>query len=189
MLQRWLGALLVALVSGTAGADSVSGPVQLAPAANCEALANVLWSFTYTQNPTREFGTLTNLGGTVIGSYSRPSPLTGGSFSGTWQQPITLPQPPNTLIGSYGGAGDNPTTAAHTAEFFILYNCTTKQVIYSCSGNLGACPTTAAQGLNRITEAIPAGSPAVLAGLLLLLATSGGIVLRRGVRPSTIARH
>ncbi len=184
MLQRWLGALLVALVSGTAGADSVSGPVQLAPSANCQALADVLWSFTYTQNPAREFGTLTNLSGTVIGSYSRPSPLTGGSFSGTWQQPITLPQPPNTVIGSYGGAGDNPPTAAHTAEFFVLYNCTTRQVLYACSGNLGACPTTASQGLNKISEAIPSASPAGLAALLLLLAGSGAIGLRRRARSS-----
>ena len=179
MLSRRLGALLVALVSGTALADSVSGPVSLAPSADCQTAADVQWSFTYTVNPAREFGTLTTLNGTVIGSYTRPSPLTGGSFSGTWQQPMTLLQPPNTLIGSYGGAGDNPATAANTAEFFVLYNCTTRQVIYRCSGNLGSCPTTAAQGLARVTEAIPATSDQTIAATLAALLATGAFALYR----------
>jgi hypothetical protein len=145
----------------------------------CQTAADVQWSFTYTANPAREFGTLTNPTGTVIGSYSRPSPLSGGTFSGVWQQPITLPQPPNTLIGSYGGAGDNPATAAHTAEFFVLYNCTTRQVLYRCSGNLGSCPTTALQGIARISEAIPTTSNATLAALLAAIVASGALVVRR----------
>ena len=186
MLSRALGALFVALVSVTAFADSVSGPVSLAPSADCQTAADVQWSFTYTSNPAREFGTLTNLAGTVIGSYTRASPLSGGSFSGTWQQPITLPQQPNTLIGSYGGAGDNAGTTANTAEFFVLYNCTTRQVVYRCSGNLGSCPTTAAQGLARVTEAIPATSQATIAALLAALLASGAFLLHRRRSP---ARH
>jgi len=179
MLSRWLGALCVALVSGTALADSVSGAVSLAPTADCQTAADVQWSFTYTVNPAREFGTLTNAGGIVIGSYTRASPLSGGSFNGTWQQPMTLPQSPNTLIGSYGGAGDNPPTAANTAEFFVLYNCTTRQVLYVCSGNLGSCPTTAAQGIARITEAIPATSDGVIAASLAMLLATGAWFVRR----------
>lgn len=178
MLQRWLGALCFALISGTALADSVSGPVQLAASADCQTTANVQWSFTYTQTPAREFGRITIPSGTVIGNYDQPSPLLGGSFNGTWTQPITLPQPPNTLIGSYGGAGDNPPTTAHTAEFFVLYNCTTRQVLYSCSGNLGSCPTTAIQALLRISEPIPATSPATLAALLLATFFTGATLLR-----------
>lgn len=179
MLSRWLGALVVALASGAAVAQSVSGPVNLAPAADCQSTANVGWSFTYTVNPTREFGRITNLAGTTIGSYDQASVLTGGSFNGTWTQPITLPQPPNTLIGSYGGAGDTALTAANTAEFFVLYNCTTRQIIYRCTGNLGGCPTTAAQGLARISEPIPTTSPATLAALLLTLIGTGAFLLRR----------
>lgn len=184
MLVRVLAAAAALLFAGAALADSVSGAVQLAPTADCQASASVQWSFTYTQNPQREFGRITNLAGTVIGSYDQPSPLTGGSFNGIWNQFINVPQPPQTLIGSYGGAGDNPPTAANTAEFFVLYNCTTRQVLYRCSGNLGACPTTAAQGLARITEAIPAHSPATLAAMLLALLATGAFVLRRAaVRP------
>jgi hypothetical protein len=179
MLSRWLGALVAALVSGAAVGESVSGPVNLAVAADCQTTANVTWSFTYTVNPTREFGRITNVGGTTIGSYDQASTLTGGSFSGTWTQPITLPQPPNALIGSYGGAGDTALTVPNTAEFFVLYNCTTRQVLYRCSGNLGSCPTTAAQGLARISEPIPMTSPATLAALLVTLIGSGVFLLRR----------
>jgi hypothetical protein len=182
MLSRWLGALAVALASSSALADSVAGQVGLAPAADCQSNANVSWSFTYTVNPAREFGRITNPSGTEIGDYEKPSPLTGGSFNGTWIQPITLPQPPNTLIGSYGGAGDNPPTAGNTAEFFVLYNCTTREVLYQCTGNLGTCPTTALEGLSRISEGIPSTSPAALAALLLVLLSSGTLLLRwRGV--------
>ncbi len=179
MLSRWLGALVVALVSGAAVGESVSGPVNLAVAADCQTTANVTWSFTYTVNPTREFGRITNVAGTTIGSYDQASTLTGGSFSGTWTQPITLPQPPNALIGSYGGAGDTALTVPNTAEFFVLYNCTTRQVLFRCSGNLGSCPTTAAQGLARISEPIPVTSPATLAALLVALIGSGAFLLRR----------
>lgn len=179
MLVRLLGGVLAAIVAGSALADSVAGPVQLAPTADCSARADAQWSFTFTQNPQREFGRITNLAGTVLGSYDQASPLTGGSFSGNWRQDIGIPQPANSLIGSYGGAGDNPPTAANTAEFFILYNCTTRQVIYRCSGNLGSCPTTAQQGLGRTTESIPSQSPATLAAMLLLLAGTGAWLLRR----------
>ena len=180
MFSRWLGTLVVALVPGAAAAQSVSGAVGLAAAADCQATANVTWSFTYTVTPTREFGRITNVTGTLIGSYDQPTnTITGGSFSGTWTQPITLPQPPNTLIGSYGGAGDTGLTVPNTAEFFVLYNCTTRQVIYRCTGNLGSCPTTAAQGLARISEPIPVTSPATLAALLLTLFGTGACLVRR----------
>jgi hypothetical protein len=188
MLLRLLGGLLAALVAGSALADSNAGPVQLAPTADCSARADAQWSFTFTQNPQREFGRITNVAGTVLGSFDQASPLTGNSFNGTWRQDIGIPQPPNTLIGSYGGAGDNPPSLANTVEFFVLYNCTTRQVLYRCTGNLGSCPTTAAQGLGRITESIPSQSPASLAAMLLVLAGTGVWVLRRRVAAHRLPR-
>ena len=179
MTSRRLAALVFALFSGTALGQSVSGPVNLAPTADCQTFANVTWSFTYTVAPTREFGRITNVAGTTIGSFDQASTVSGGSFNGTWTQPITLPQPPNTLIGSYGGAGDATLTQANTAEFFLLYNCTTRQVLFRCNGNLGTCPTTAQQALARLSEPIPAASPAVLAALLLTLLGTGAALLRR----------
>jgi len=177
-LSRCLGALFVALFSTVSLAESVAGPAGLAAAADCQTTAAVNWSFTYTVNPTREFGRVTNLNGTTIGSYDLPSTLTGGSFNGTWLQPITLLQPPNTIIGSYGGAGDTALTPANTVEFFVLYNCTTRQVLHTCTGRLGTCPTTAAQGLARISAAIPTVSPLALLMLLLLVLFSGTFLLR-----------
>ena len=178
MLRRCLGAFAVALVSGSLAAQSPPS-VQLAPTADCQTSANVQWSFTYTTNPVREYGRITNDSGVTIGSYEIASTLTGGTFNRTWLQPITLPQQPNTLIGSYGGAGDNPPTAAGTNEFFVLYNCTTKQVLYSCTGSYGSCPTTALAGIAKIAESIPATSPAPLAALLLALLATGALALRR----------
>jgi hypothetical protein len=177
-LSRCLGAILVALCSSASLAQSVAGPASLAAAADCQTTAAVNWSFTYTVNPTREFGRVTNLNGTTIGSYDLPSTLTGGTFNGTWLQPITLLQPPNTLIGSYGGAGDSALNPANTVEFFVLYNCTTRQVLHTCSGRLGTCPTTAAQGLARISAAIPVVSPLALIALLLMVLFSGAFLLR-----------
>jgi|APFre7841882724_1041349.scaffolds.fasta_scaffold35001_2 hypothetical protein len=178
MLRRCLGALAVALVSGSIAAQSPPS-VQLAPTADCQTSANVQWWFTYTTNPVREFGRITNGSGLTIGSYEIASTLTGGTFNRTWQQPITLPQPPDTLIGSYGSAGDNPPTSAGTSEFFVLYNCTTKQVLYSCTGSYGSCPTSALEGIAKIAESIPATSPAPLAALLLALFATGALALRR----------
>jgi hypothetical protein len=180
MLRRCLGVLALALVSGSLAAQSAPS-VQLAPTADCQTFANVQWSFTYTTNPVREFGRITNDSGVTIGSYEKSSTLTGGAFNGTWLQPITLPQTPNTLIGSYGGAGDNPPSAAGTSEFFVLYNCTTRRVLYSCAGAYGTCPTTALAGIAKIAESIPATSPAALAALLLALFATGAAVLRRRV--------
>jgi len=178
MLRRCLGALALALVSCSLAAQSPAS-VQLAPTADCQTFANVQWSFGYTTNPVREFGRMTNDSGVTIGSYDKSSTLSGGSFNGVWLQPITLPQTPNTLIGSYGGAGDNPPTTAGTSEFFVLYNCTTKRVLYSCTGSYGSCPTTALQGIAKMAESIPATSPAAIAALLLALSATGALALRR----------
>jgi hypothetical protein len=183
MFLRRLAALSFALLCVPAFGQSVSGPVNLAPSADCQTFANVTWSFTYTVAPTREFGRITNVAGTTIGSFDQASTVSGGSFNGTWTQPITLPQPPATLIGSYGGAGDATLTQANTAEFFLLYNCTTRQVLFRCNGNLGSCPTTAQQALARLSEPIPAASPAALAVLLMTLLASGAAALRRVARP------
>lgn len=177
------GLLATPAVPAPPRADSAVTSVALAPSADCSSAANVNWSFTYSVNPAREFGTVTNLAGTVIGSFDQASTLSGGSFTGTWTSFISIPQPPNSLIGSYGGAGDQPPTA-NTAEYFVLYNCTSKQVLYTCGGNSGRCPRTAAAALALISDPIPVGSTPLLVATLLSLAGGGALQLRRanGVR-------
>ena len=47
--------------------------------------------------------------------------------------------------------------------------------------SLGSCPTTAVQGLARISEPIPATSPPTLAAIVLTLVGTGWLLLRRRV--------
>jgi hypothetical protein len=179
-------------MSGNLLAQSVSGPVQLAPSADCEAKADVLWSFTYTTNPTREAGLVTNADGALVADFDKPSTLTGGVYNATWETTIEFPQPEGTVIGTYGRAGGSPPTASDTVEFFVLYNCTTKRVLYRCSGNYGSCPTTAPAAIALFSEPVPALSPASLAALGLALLGVGAGALRRAApvsRQRSSGRH
>jgi hypothetical protein len=178
--------VLCALAPGPAFADSVVTALALAPGADCTSNASVNWTFTYTTPPPREFASVTALQGgpqgTVIGALDQASSISGGSsFSGLFNSPISIPQQPNTLIGTYGGIGEQPPTV-NTAEFFILYNCTTRQVLYQCRGNNGRCPRTAVQALAIISAPIPVDSPVLLAATLVLLGGLGIFALRRRVR-------
>lgn len=185
-IRLWLGMMLCALAPGLAFADSAVTALALAPGADCTSNASVNWSFTYTMPPAREFASVTTLQGgplgTVIGALDQASTISGGSsFSGLFNSPISIPQQPNTLIGTYGGIGDSPPTV-NTAEFFILYNCTTRQVLYVCRGNNGRCPRTAVQALAIISSPIPVNSPALIATMLVLVGSLGAFALRGRVR-------
>ncbi len=68
-------------------------------------------------------------------------------------------QPPGTVIGSYAYVGETPPIASDTAEFFILYNCSTRQVLYQCFGPYGVCP----QRANNFREGT-IGTELILAG-------------------------
>src|SRR5262249_51152274 len=129
----------------------------------------------------REFGLATTVAGQTLASFEQATPFLG-TFSGTFVDyqigPFAAPAPPpNTLIGSYAYVGTTPPTAATTAEFFVLYNCSARQVIRSCSGPYGTCPQTAAQARAQIP--IPALGPEGLALAALLLGASGLLALRR----------
>ena len=134
---------------------------------------------------TRESGKATNLAGTTLSAFEQGN-TSLGTFSGTYSGFVIGPvladppwplQPPGTLIGSYAYVGTTPPTAATTAEFFVLYNCSTRQVLLSCFGPYGTCPQNALQAQSAIPS--PAlGNPG-LALAMLLLAVSGVLVLRR----------
>jgi hypothetical protein len=173
-----------ALVPATAFADSAVSALSLGTAtgpADCTNNASVTWSFTYTVPPTTDFFSITTPTG-PIGGFQQPSTAgSSGSYTGPFNAPIAIPQTPNTLIGTYGSVGDYPQTV-NTAEFFILYNCTTQQVLYSCRGNSGRCPRTAAQALAIISAPIPVDTPALVAAALVLLGGFGAYAARRRVR-------
>jgi hypothetical protein len=172
---------LLALVPGAARAAATAQGVALNAGASCTK-ADLDLTLT-TVGALREFGLATNLSGQLVPPFEQATPFLG-TFSGTfvdYQIPDSSnpmpPQPPNTLIGSYAYVGTTPPTAATTAEFFVLYDCSTRQVILSCFGPYGTCPQTAAQA--KIQIPIPALGPQGLALAALLLGASGLLALRR----------
>jgi len=180
-ILRKVGVLLCALVSVPAWADSNVTSLALSPSADCTSNASVTWSFTYSVPPGTDFFSITTPTG-PIGGFQQPSTISGGgSFSGTFNAPIAIAQQPNTLIGTYGSVGDFP-ASVNTAEYFILYNCTTKNVLYQCSGNAGKCPRTATAALAIITPSIPVDTPVLLAAMLATLGTLGALAARRRAR-------
>lgn len=160
--------------------DSIVNSLELSPGANCSSDASVRWNFSYSTPPTAEFGSVTNAKGTVIGAFDSKSQLPSlpDTWFGTWVSKIQLVQEPGTLIGTYGGAGD-PGSPANTAEYFILYNCTTRQVLYKCSGTGGTCPKTAPQALDILYPKVPVDGGPLLVAIALLLAGSAAWHLRR----------
>jgi hypothetical protein len=176
-IRLWLGALVFALVPALACADSVVSSLALGTSADCTSNASVNWSFTYTVTPATDYFSITTATG-PIGGFQQPSTVgSGGSFSGTFAAPISIAQQPNTLIGTYGSVGDFPATV-NTAEYFILYNCTTKRVLYQCSGNAGKCPRTVTAALAIISPAIPVGTPALVVAMLAMVGALGAFALR-----------
>ena len=134
-----------------------------------------------TAGATREFGLVT-YGGTTLYTFEQATPFLGtfsGTFVGYKNSPFTPPptSPGPVLIGSYAYVGTTPPTAATTAEFFVYYNCSTRQVVYSCFGPYGTCPQTAQQAQTAIP--IPTLDKLGLALAALLLTLSALAALRR----------
>ncbi len=171
---------LLAVVPGAARAAATAQGVALNAGASC---TNADLDLTLTTiGAARESGLATNLAGQTLATFEQATPFLG-TFSGTFVdyqiQPLVPAQPPGTLIGSYAYVGTTPPSAATTAEFFVFYNCSTRQVLLSCFGPYGTCPQTAAQA--KATIPIPALSHEGLALAMLLLAGSGVFALRRRV--------
>ena len=107
------------------------------------------------------------------------------NFSGTFPDfrigptGFLVAQPANTLIGSYAYVGETPPSASNTAEFFVYYNCTTRQVLYSCFGAYGSCPQTAQSAAVLTASNVPTLEPLAVALTALVLAAAGGLALRR----------
>jgi hypothetical protein len=112
---------------------------------------------------TREYGLTTNEAGDVLGEFEQGTGL--ANFSGTYTgygMPVSPGQPEGTVIGSYAYVGETPPSAADTAEFFVLYECSdsgANNVLYSCYGPYGTCPQTAQQALAWLEPGEEAGLP------------------------------
>jgi hypothetical protein len=101
----------------------------------------------------REFGRATNKYGFELGEFDNPSTLSGTTGVISYGIPIDGEQPDGTIIGSYASLGTAPPQTATTAEWFVLYECDTggaNTVLYTCFGDYGTCPQTAAQAIDGL---------------------------------------
>lgn len=136
-----------------------------------------------TAGANRESWLATNAAGATLAQGEGATGL--GNFSGTFSPfrigltGFQVTQPANTLIGSYAYVGETPPSASNTAEFFVYYNCTTRQVLYSCFGAYGSCPQTAQSAAALTVPTVPALGPLALALTTLILGAAGGFALRR----------
>ncbi len=151
---------LVLSFSTSSWAAATAQGVALNTGANCGD-ASLDLSLT-SVNAHREYGLVTLFDGTVLLEFEDDTAL--HDFNGTYVgygMGFSPAQPPGTVIGSYAYVGETPSNASDTAEFFILYNCSTRQVLYECFGPYGVCP----QRANNFTEGT-IGTELVLLGSL-----------------------
>ena len=174
-----IGALAVAAcLPAQARAAATAMGVALSATAGCTA-ADLNLTLT-TVGATLESWQATTQSGT-IGTGSQPPPNLA-NFSGTYvgfSIPLSPQQPPNTLIGAYAFVGTGPSDPVNTAEFFVYYSCTTRQVLLSCYGHYGTCPQTAQQAVVALAPHIPTLETWGLVATMLIVGVSGGLALRR----------
>ena len=160
-----------------AGAAASAQGVALNAGAGC---GNAFLDLTLTTSgAVREFGQSTLTDGAVLNQFENPTTALA-TFSGTFSGyaiGVSPQQPANTLIGAYAYVGETPPASASTAEFFVYYNCSTRQVLLSCYGPYGKCPQTALQA--QAALAIPTLDRTGLALAMLLLALAAWFTLKR----------
>ena len=169
-----LGATAPGLAHGAATAQGVA----LNASAGCSRGDLDLTLTTAAAN--RESWRATNLSGTTLIQAEAATSLSTftGTFTG-FQIVFLAGQPANTLIGSYAYVGETPPSAANTAEFFVYYNCTTRQVLLACFGAFGKCPQTAQQAAAALALQIPALGAWALPLTVLMVTGAGALALRR----------
>ena len=179
---RLFAALLLATAAAHAHAAATAQGVALSATAG--RTAGDLDITLMTAGATREKWLATNLAGATLVEGEQATGLSNfpnGTFAGFKVGPagFNVAQPANTLIGSYAYVGETPPAAANTAEFFVYYSCTSRQVLLACFGPYGTCPQTAQQAAALLAPQIPALGKWALPLTLMLVAAAGGLALRR----------
>jgi len=167
-----------ALLPRAAMASAVAQGVALNASAGCSN-GNLDITLT-TVGANREGWRATDLNGSTISQGNNPAGL--ANFSGTFvgfQIVFSPAQSAGSQVASYAYVGETPPSATDTAEFFVFYNCSTREVLLSCYGPYGTCPQTAQQALALLAPRIPTQGPLALTLTALLLAAAGGFVLSR----------
>jgi len=177
---RFLVFLFCAMAPLVANAAATAQGVALSASADCRN-ANLNLTLT-TIGATTEFGQWTKTGDDSVSVFKNPTTALA-TFSGTflnYKIAISPQQPDDTLIGAYAYVGDDPPASSNTAEFFVLYNCSTLKVLFACYGAYGTCPRTAQQAADLLAPKVPALSDWALMLTALLVAGAGALSLRRG---------
>jgi len=174
---RVFAALLMALSPGLAAASATALGVTLDASAGC-GNGRIDVSLT-AAGANREGWRATNVAGATLVQGEGPTGFTTGTFNGFFPQVFSPSQPAGTRVGSYAYVGDTPPDAANSAEFFVFYDCTSRQVLLSCFGPYGTCPQTAQQALAALAPRVPTQGPVALVLMALLVAAAGGRALSR----------
>jgi hypothetical protein len=170
----------VALVAGVAVAQPVALSVAPNTSLNCNGVGNLDLAWQNMGATHFEAGDVTLVSGTDLGGFSDTSPRSGNNnFSGSYGIPYSPSQPAGTILGVYAEVGQRPPLASNTLQFFVLTNCSTHQVLFSCFGPYGTCPRTAQQVQSL---AVPTTSRETMVALALLLAVAGAFLIRRRER-------
>jgi hypothetical protein len=169
---RIFALVLAAASAAPAIAAVTANGVALGASAGC---SNGRIDITLTNNGAdRESWRATNVAGTTLAQGEGPTGFPSGTSNGFFPQVFLPSQPADTLIGSYAYVGETPPDATNTAEFFVFYNCSTRQVIRSCFGPYGTCPQTAQQAAQSLVPTqVPTLGGAALALMSLLIAGLG----------------
>ncbi|MEO5699073.1 MAG: hypothetical protein ABIS17_17230 [Casimicrobiaceae bacterium] len=183
-LRNLLACACLLTAAWTSPALAVSaGTAGLSASADCNANANLDVSWTGAGNHF-EFGAAYDAAGSVIGTFG-PDTNSNNDFSGEYKIPIATAQPAGALIGAYAWVGGNPPGQATAVEYFVVYNCSTRAVLYRCAGPFGSCANRVAAALAVLpfdpstAPAVPVTSREMLVVLMLLLGGAGALRLRR----------
>jgi hypothetical protein len=175
---RIFAAALATAAPGFALSSVTAGSVALGASAGCSN-GRIDITLATADGASREFWRATNLAGTTLTQGEGPTGFGAGNLSGYFPQVFSPGQPDGTLIGTYAYVGSTPPPGAGTAEFFVFYSCTTREVILACSGPYGTCPQTAQEAAAALAPRIPALGPLTLPLLATLVAAAGALALRR----------
>jgi hypothetical protein len=180
-ILRFLLFLVCAVAPLVAEAAATAQGVALSAGAGC-GNANLDLTLT-TSGATTELGQWTKAGDDSVSVFKTSTTALASFGPGTflgYKITISPQQPANTLIGAYAYVGDDPPAPANTAEFFVYYNCSTRQVLLSCFGAYGTCPRTAQQAADLLAPRVPTLSTWALMLTALLLAGAAARTLRAG---------
>jgi hypothetical protein len=177
----WIIRVFVALIGAMspafAEAAATAQGVALQTGAGCSN-GNLAITLT-TVGANREGWRATNLQGSTLSQGEGPAGLQNFSGTGVFQLPFSPSQPSGTQVASYAYIGETPPDAANTAEFFVFYQCTTREVLLACYGPYGTCPQTAQQALVLLAPKIPTQGTVALVLTALLVAGVGARTFAR----------